>query len=271
MSYLQDMHFKNFLNQRATSEGLPFKTVLKEAIQIVFLEELYKLPESEEIVFQGGTCIRLAYGGPRYSDDLDFVTLLDNKVLRKLYDKISTRIAKLGPLFSGKFETRIQKEATDLIRWKLYYFSLDNKENTSVNIEFAKFPAYQVQLVPLNLPQGFPSAEFILLKAETPEELLCDKLVAFFGRKYLKGRDIFDLWYLKTKNARFNKNLLQKKFRDYSVSKERTTLSSLNLTKETLRNDLKNFLPKHYRDKFEKENYKLLIDSAKAVLRQTLR
>jgi predicted nucleotidyltransferase component of viral defense system len=35
-----------------------------------------------------------------------------------------------------------------------------------------------------------------ILVVETPEEILTDKLKALYERPYLKGRDLYDLWFL---------------------------------------------------------------------------
>jgi len=64
------------LRRRAEDERLPLRVILKEALQVYALAAIYGQPASEHITFQGGTCLRLIYGGPRYSEDVDFVTTL---------------------------------------------------------------------------------------------------------------------------------------------------------------------------------------------------
>ena len=49
-----------------------FPNVTREYFQHLFLSELYKLPMSEQIMFKGGTALRIVYGSPRFSEDLDF-------------------------------------------------------------------------------------------------------------------------------------------------------------------------------------------------------
>lgn len=49
-----------------------FPNVVREYFQQVFLSKLYVLPESEKLLFKGGTALRIVYGSPRYSEDLDF-------------------------------------------------------------------------------------------------------------------------------------------------------------------------------------------------------
>jgi len=49
-----------------------FPNIIREYFQHVFLMELYKLPDAEKIMFKGGTALRIIYGSPRFSEDLDF-------------------------------------------------------------------------------------------------------------------------------------------------------------------------------------------------------
>ena len=49
-----------------------FPNVVREYFQHIFLGELYKLPDAERLLFKGGTALRIIYGSPRFSEDLDF-------------------------------------------------------------------------------------------------------------------------------------------------------------------------------------------------------
>ncbi len=49
--------------------------IVREYFQHVFLETLYQLPEAERMLFKGGTALRIIYGSPRFSEDLDFSLL----------------------------------------------------------------------------------------------------------------------------------------------------------------------------------------------------
>ncbi|MDO8667890.1 MAG: nucleotidyl transferase AbiEii/AbiGii toxin family protein [bacterium] len=49
-----------------------FPNIIREYFQQVFLSELYKLPDSQKLLFKGGTALRVIYNSPRFSEDLDF-------------------------------------------------------------------------------------------------------------------------------------------------------------------------------------------------------
>ena len=49
------------------------QNLVKEAIHLHLLSAMSDAGILRHVVFQGGTALRLCYGGDRYSEDLDFV------------------------------------------------------------------------------------------------------------------------------------------------------------------------------------------------------
>lgn len=49
-----------------------FPNIIREYFQHFFLSQLYKIENTENILFKGGTALRIIYGSPRFSEDLDF-------------------------------------------------------------------------------------------------------------------------------------------------------------------------------------------------------
>jgi len=89
--------------------------------------------------------------------------------------------------------------------------------------------------------------------AETIQEILSDKIRALMERRYLKGRDIFDLWYLRTAlNAAADKVMIERKFRMYTwpfqAARDFDFFADLlpdtrEKLKTAIRDDLSRFLP----------------------------
>jgi len=78
-----------------------FPNVIREYFQHVFLSELYKLPESENMLFKGGAALRIIYGSPRFSEDLDFSVfqIADHAAKRVIEDlllKVLAEIERIG-------------------------------------------------------------------------------------------------------------------------------------------------------------------------------
>src|SRR3954470_14846950 len=59
--------------QRRGIEADMDQNLIKEAIHLHLLSALSEAGVLQHVVFQGGTALRLCYGGERYSEDLDFV------------------------------------------------------------------------------------------------------------------------------------------------------------------------------------------------------
>lgn len=74
----------NILQRLSDEIGIDKYSVLREVIQIQFLEELYKTDESRDIFFKGGTALKILFGSNRYSEDLDFTANLSEKRSEKL-------------------------------------------------------------------------------------------------------------------------------------------------------------------------------------------
>lgn len=49
-----------------------FPNIVREYFQHIFLGELYKLSLAKQLLFKGGTALRIIYNSPRFSEDLDF-------------------------------------------------------------------------------------------------------------------------------------------------------------------------------------------------------
>lgn len=254
------------LTEKSKEEGIPEKALLKETLQIYILSELYALPESSKITFQGGTCLRLVYGGPRYSEDLDFVTDASPQDHESIFLSLEKSIPKISPLFNAKLEIRKQKEQPRFLRWKLHYLTEPFTDSFSVNIELACYPAYTQNLSPLHPSKMLPGLPFSIVKSETLEEILSDKLAAIAGRSFMKSRDLFDLWFLKEKGVKIRGDLLLKKLIDYNTPKEKLKEKASLISVESLKREMERFLPKRYRYQLESDNYKTLLETAKSVI-----
>ncbi|MBI5152816.1 nucleotidyl transferase AbiEii/AbiGii toxin family protein [Candidatus Peregrinibacteria bacterium] len=65
-----------------------FPNIVREYFQHLFLSELYKLPASENLLFKGGTALRVIYGSSRFSEDLDFSLFQIGHYQKKEYAEI---------------------------------------------------------------------------------------------------------------------------------------------------------------------------------------
>jgi predicted nucleotidyltransferase component of viral defense system len=66
----------------------------RDYVQHLILWLLYS--RSQELVFKGGTALRLVYGGNRYSEDLDFNGPADLVALRSLWGAVVAGLGDFG-------------------------------------------------------------------------------------------------------------------------------------------------------------------------------
>lgn len=262
---------KDDLILRSHEEGLPLKILEKEALQIYILSELFALPESTLLTFQGGTCLRLIYEGARYSEDLDFVTTADKGKIDQIVDSLSKALIRLEPLFGGKFVVKQQKGSSTFYRFRIHSQKEDIHGSYFVSVEFACYPAYTLNIAPLRMQKELPGLPLILVRAETLEEILADKLCAIAGRSFCKGRDYFDLWLLKQKGIKLDAELLGKKLNDYSIPFGNLSRGLKLASAENIKNEMDRFLPLKYRQQFEADGYVGMLKDAQVLIEQGIK
>ena len=94
------------IKDTASEEKVSASLVFKEYLHYFALDYLFKKGMFSDLVFQGGTALRLVYNGLRYSEDLDFV--LKGKD-GGFFKKISGEIKLLPSYLEKTFSSHIQR------------------------------------------------------------------------------------------------------------------------------------------------------------------
>ena len=244
------------------------QNLVKEAIHLHLLSAMSDAGILRHAVFQGGTALRLCYGGDRYSEDLDFVCgkagsyftdvefkeLIEaalettKKTLNRDFgiaaDRISLKkpphpdLVKLEPITVAAWQIIVPIEATP------------RAPRSLIKIEFANVPAYETKPMPVRATPGLVQVQDVILTVETPNEILADKAVALTAREVLKFRDVWDVWFLQNKlDAKVDREVVQKKFADYGTSdmeakaEKRVSELSSEATPNAFLSEMKRFLP----------------------------
>ena len=63
---------KNLALEKQKVLGISLDQIVREEYEMVLLNNIFDSSLGSKLVFRGGTALRLAYGSPRFSDDLDF-------------------------------------------------------------------------------------------------------------------------------------------------------------------------------------------------------
>jgi predicted nucleotidyltransferase component of viral defense system len=182
-----------------------------ELLQLLLLDALYAQKGSEGIIFQGGTALRWVYNGQRFSEDLDFVTELELYEIERILTKTAAVAEKSGTaqFGMGAAEFTIRPHRQNACKGLFVYRPESQRERIAVKLELELLKAGRQpeteRHVLRDLPQVaglirqgdlvLPYASSLII-AETLDEILSDKIRALFERTYIKGRDIYDIWWL---------------------------------------------------------------------------
>lgn len=224
----------NLLVERAMSiSGLARMrpAVAKELLHYDILFCLDKEGLLDKLTFQGGTCLRLCYGGSRYSEDLDFAGGREFVTANLL--KMKNCLEKyIGERYGLEISVKEPKEMASLPKyqdikvdkWQISLTTSPEKKDIpkqKIKIEVVNIPAYSrvPQALQHNydfLPDGYSDT---IIMTETLDEIMADKLIAFVScQRYIRYRDIWDLRWLKQQGAKINSEYVLAKIRDYKES-----------------------------------------------------
>jgi predicted nucleotidyltransferase component of viral defense system len=259
-----------------------------ELFQLILLNGIYSLSGSEQIIFQGGTALRWIYGGMRLSEDLDFLTPLPKSKIetilaQTLKNTANPCIAQFGP---GRLETKKKKGRMEALKTFFIYRQDNQRERIAVKVEFEMlhegylpdhnpFVLRDIPSVSAMIANGdlvMPYSSSIVI-TETPEEIFTDKIRAIYERKYLRGRDIYDIWWLSQQfdiqhawtMVRKKLSITKAKFipaREANFfQKKRNTIHLIN----TLEADLPRFIPENIYALYNENGFDVFIQSLKKV------
>lgn len=179
----------------------------------------------EKLAFMGGTCLRMCYGSSRLSEDLDFTGGFDfsKDELTDFSAILKEKIGKKYGLDVTVTEPRREEGNTDT--WKIKVITQPERPDfpaQKINIDICRLPARDRKVRMLNNHYGmdFGTGD-LLLYAESMEEILCDKLIAFANRpNRVKNRDLWDIFWLSRKGVQKNESLLSQKLSDRRIDGE---------------------------------------------------
>jgi len=166
---------------------------VRDEYEMIILKQLFESGLGKSFVFKGGTALRLAYGSPRFSEDLDFSVIegFSKKKLDNLLGAIEKQYKTLRLI-----ET-IQKTYTyfDIFRVK------ENFMNQAFSIKF------EASICPVNFKKG-TDYQLVALSSKVTNLTVLAQVASLERIKQEKQtiqppriRDIFDLWFIKQKQG----------------------------------------------------------------------
>ncbi len=172
--------------------------IMREYLQAYALNVMYSAGMFRSTAFLGGTALRFLYDIPRFSEDLDFSLVKKSED----YDFVAI-IGKIKDAFaSAGYDISVSYNDKNTVQNALFKFASLMYE---VGVSPLKAQKFSIKVeVDTNPPEGGTLKTDIInkyfpisfLSYDLPS-LFSGKLNAILCRKYVKGRDFFDLgWYL---------------------------------------------------------------------------
>lgn len=192
----------------------------------------------KDIVFQGGTALRLCRGSDRFSEDLDFAGGVDFSAekMERIKDCVEKRI---GDRFGLKVEVKPKpaKPGAGHVKVDKWWISIETAPGNSgmpqqkIKLEIANIPARTRDLLPLRANYDSVRAmPTVMVNTESLDEIMADKVLAFptslrdnEGRLVkvddakIRHRDIWDMAWLSRQGAKLDPKLVAAKIGDYGV------------------------------------------------------
>lgn len=158
--------------------------------------------EPGDLVFQGGTCLHLAHGSARFSEDLDFM-IRAGLSLQGIAQNVMRRLQLPASVGQDLSVTASPGRAGR----NPHAFTLTLGGPRVIGSAKVKVELWQTDPLALGSIHvavttiGTAAGVQAFVPSETLEELMADKVYALGARVRLKPRDVFDLWWLKGQAA----------------------------------------------------------------------
>ena len=171
-----------------------FPNVVREYFQNVFLAQLYALPEAEGLLFKGGTALRIIYGSPRFSEDLDFsmfgvVPHQVKNTVETLFIKVLANIEQVGI----KVEISKKSGATSGGYFGIATFHMPDYQPVDVEINISTRSNTDTRGEADVVANDFVPTYTIM---HLPQLELVDEKVFGALRERKKPRDYYDLYFM---------------------------------------------------------------------------
>lgn len=223
---------REYFEKAATKQQTNIINVVREYAQLTFLSFFYQLDETRDVLFKGGTALRLAFRSPRYSEDLDFSA-------PRIYQ-------------CGKYEDLLQEVMIELDREGFAVDIAESKAATGgclaiLDLDYAG-ESFKLKTDVSLRREDYLERELVVIESEyypaftvsnlkTPQ-LLREKVIALLARQ--KPRDFFDLYFiLRSKSLRPDLRLTKKERKEILEVLEEQS-------ERKLEADLKELLPQSF-------------------------
>lgn len=185
-------------------DGAAEEQALKEILQELVLYALWRNDFFDFAAFQGGTSLRILYGLPRFSEDMDFILLRPDAAFE--WRRFLTGVGQVLLEFGVTAELTDRRQTQGAVRRAMLK---DDSLGGLLELGFRDGTPRRKLRIKLEIDTSPPAgsewqrhypafpADFLVVSQDLPSNFAL-KLHALLCRPYLKGRDWFDfLWYVR--------------------------------------------------------------------------
>jgi hypothetical protein len=176
--------------------------------QYYFLDALMADPgiHYEQIAFHGGSSLHFSWRSPRLSEDLHFLLARDAADILNIVTRAGEKVAEAFRAQDPNFNVEVKDKTRHDERMITYELRVSHPGfigKTLVRVEFWRVTPEYLAQYPTALRSPIQPGQLVSrisnpVPAATLETAYCDRLTAFATRRYLKWRDIYDIWWIGT-------------------------------------------------------------------------
>ncbi len=198
-----------YLLEEARGLGLPIhkkRAILREYLQMIILNSIYKGKFSKSMFFVGGTALRFFHKLPRFSEDLDFDSSnLSYHEFKGLVEVVEKNLSYEGFSSEVSYEERgsLLAASVDFPDVMKLYNIVDRRGFSmmvKIEVNRPKWPlvteSHAISLY------GYTFSAILMAKSA----LISEKLCALLSRG--RGRDVYDLLFMLRKKFPFDRRIL---------------------------------------------------------------
>jgi len=221
---------QDFIKQLSTKKQTTELNILREYLQHLFLSYFYQKEDSSNILFKGGTALKIIYDSPRFSEDLDFSGVKLSK------DKLESMLMEtLTEIEQEQVSVELNEaKATSGGYLAVYYGSL-LRQDIKIQLEIS-FRDKDLKAEPDLISQDFIPPYTLLHLSE--KLITAGKLNALSDRG--KPRDWYDLYFILRSRLEIGEKYLTA---SQEQLKEKLLTQLDDLSSSSLQRDLKPLLP----------------------------
>lgn len=215
----------------------------RDYIQHLFLSLLYG--KTQDFIFKGGTALRVAYNFARYSEDLDFNSLLTGDKVKELLIETVKELGSFGvkaefrnvDIFKENGERGLRGDIS--YRGPLFIGKSESKGKVRVDVSLRGETGVTEKVV---IAPKYDDISQFVLTVFAPDEIFAEKVRALIIRG--KPRDLYDVWVLLGSGVEINLPLINKKLMLYKKTFNFTEFKrSVEKSKRDWETDLQRLLP----------------------------